>query len=239
MRLPVGLVYDEQDRVVHDPDKQVREAVDLFFKTFRRLGSAFKTAKHFREQGLKFPKRIHCGPNKGELVWAPLTQGRATQALHSPRYSGAYAYGRSRITMGPEGASIAKELPIEQWHGLIPDAHAAYISWNQYKHNRRQLEGNTQGRRPKTGRPPREGPALLQGLAVCGMCGRRMTVRYYKSRSGLHPKYVCSGRGKDVAMPKCQSIAGQTIDEAIGALLLEAVTPVALEVSLAVHEQVR
>jgi len=239
VRLPVGFVYDEQNRVVLDPDKQVREAVSLFFKTFHRLGSAYKTAKQFREQGLKFPKRIHCGPTKGELVWAPLTQVRASQALHSPRYAGAYAFGRSRITMGPQGRSIARELPVEQWHALIPDAHAAYITWDEYKRNLRQLEGNTQGRTRKPGSPPREGPALLQGLVVCGLCGRRMTVRYRNCRGALHPKYVCAGQGKGVAMPKCQSIPGHTIDEAVGALLLEALTPVALDVSLAVHEQVR
>jgi hypothetical protein len=141
--------------------------------------------------------------------------------------------------MGPEGASIARELPIDQWHALIPDAHAAYITWDAYKRNRRQLEGNAQGRTRKSGYPPREGPALLQGLAVCGLCGRRMTVRYGNCRGVLHPKYVCAGRDAGLAMPKCQSIPGQTIDEAVGALLLEAVTPVALDVSLAVHEQVR
>ena len=239
VRLPVGFVYDGQNRVVLDPDKQVQEAVRLFFKTFHRLGSAYKTARHFREQGLKFPKRIHCGPTKGELVWAPLTQVRASQVLHSPRYAGAYAFGRSRITMGPEGASTARELPIEQWHALIPDAHPAYISWEDYKRNRHQLETNTQSPARKPGSPPREGSALLQGLVVCGLCGRQMTVRYRKSRGALHPKYVCAGQGKGVAMPKCQSIPGETIDEAVGALLLEAVTPVALDVALAVHEQVR
>jgi len=80
VRLPVGFVYDEQNRVELDPDKQVREAVTLFFKTFRRLGSAFKTAKYFREQGLKFPKRIHCGPNKGELVCVGGVDHRACYA---------------------------------------------------------------------------------------------------------------------------------------------------------------
>jgi DNA invertase Pin-like site-specific DNA recombinase len=238
VRLPAGLVYDGQNRVVLDPDKQVREALSLFFKTFHRLGTACKTVKYFREQGLKFPKRIHCGPTKGELVWERLTVGRASQVLHSPRYAGAYAFGRSRITMGPEGASIARELPIEQWHTLIPGAHAAYITWEDYKRNLGQLESNAQGGARNRAWPPREGPALLQGLAVCGLCGRRMTVRYRNCRGVLHPQYVCDGRNKGLGMPKCQSISGQTIDEAVGTLLLEAVTPMALDVSLAVHEQV-
>jgi DNA invertase Pin-like site-specific DNA recombinase len=238
VRLPVGFVYDARNRVILEPDKQVREAVSLFFKTFHRLGSAYRTVKHFREQGWKFPKRIHCGPTKGELIWERLTVGRVTQALHSPRYAGAYAYGRSRITRGLEGASIARELPVEQWLVLIPDAHAAYISWDEYQRNQRRLEGNAQRRARKTGCPPREGPALLQGLALCGLCGRHMTVRYHKYRGVLHPQYICGGRDQSIVMPICQSIPGQTIDEAVSDLLLEAVTPVALDVSLAVHEQV-
>jgi len=239
VRLPVGFVYDEQKRVVLDPDKPVREAVSLFFKTFHRLGSAYKTVKHFWEHGLKFPRRIHCGPTKGDLVWERLALNRVTQALHNPRYAGAYAFGRSRITPGPRGASIARELPVEKWLALIPDAHAAYITWDQYKRNQRQLERNAQRHARKNGCPPREGPALLQGLAVCGLCGRRMTVRYRNGFGAVYPVYVCDGRDKGLAMPKCQSIPGRTIDEAVGALLLEAVTPVALDVALAVHEQVR
>ena len=237
-RLPVGFVYDEQNRVVFDPDRQVSEAVYLLFQSFRRLGSAFKTAQHFREQGLKFPKRIHCGPNKGELVWSRLTLGRVTQALHSPRYAGVYAYGRSQIRRGPQGPSIARDLPLEQWHALIPEAHPAYITSEDYQRNRRQLQKNTQSLSGKV-RPPREGSALLQGLVVCGLCGRRMSVRYCQRRGGLHPNYVCEGRGKGLGMSACQNLSGESIDEAVGALLLEAVTPVALEVSLAVAEQVR
>lgn len=239
VRLPVGFVYDEQNRVVLDPDKQVREAVSLLFKTFRREGSAYKTTKHFREQGLKFPKRIQSGLNKGELVWEPLTQGRVRQALHSPRYAGAYVYGRSKRTTGPQGLSMSREMPIDQWHALIPNAHAAYITWDEYKRNRQHLNSNTPSRIRKTGCPPREGPALLQGLVVCGLCGLRMTVRYSSRGGSLNPNYVCCGPSKHVAMPTCQNVAGEKIDHAIGALLLEAVTPMALELSLAVHEQVR
>ena len=239
LRLPVGFVYDEQNRVVLDPDRQVREAVGLLFQTFARLGSAFKTAQYFREQGLKFPKRIHCGPTKGELVWTRLTQGRVIQALYSPRYAEAYAYGRSQVRRGPQGASIARDLPLEKWHALIRDAHSAYISWEAYDRNRRQLQGSANRHNRKGPWPPREGPALLQGLVVCGLCGRRMTVRYCQRRGGLHPNYVCEGRGKGVGMSSCQSLSGERIDEAVGELLLEAVTPVALEVSLAVAEQVR
>jgi DNA invertase Pin-like site-specific DNA recombinase len=179
VRLPVGFLYDVQGRVVLDPDKQVRESLSLFFKTFARLGSAYKTARFFHEQGLSFPKRIHCGPGKGDLIWTPLTHGRVVQALNCPRYAGAYAYGRSKTSSGPRGLSIKRDLPVEQWHTLILDAHEGYISWQDYQRHRKQLEGNAQGSLQNRKCPPREGPALLQGLVVCGLCGRAMSVRYY------------------------------------------------------------
>lgn len=235
VRLPVGFVYDQQNRVVLDPDQQVRDALSLFFKTYRRLGTSYKTVQYFREQDLKFPKRIQCGPTRGDLVWGPLTVGRASQVLHNPRYAGAYAYGRSKTATGPEGLSVSRDLPVDQWHTLIFDAHASYITWEEFKRNIDQLEGNAYG--PRHGSPPREGPALLQGLAVCGLCGQRMSVRYRISGGVQYPQYVCDGRNRAAAMPKCQSIPGQTIDEAVSGLLLETVEPMALEVSLAVHEQ--
>ena len=39
--------------------------------------------------------------------------------------------------------------------------------------------------------PAREGIALLQGLAICGRCERRMTVRYHTRRGIEVPGYQC------------------------------------------------
>ncbi|MFA4948894.1 MAG: recombinase family protein [Candidatus Krumholzibacteriia bacterium] len=239
VRLPVGFIYDEQNRVVRDPDKQVRQAIDVFFKTFHRVGSAYKTAKFFGEQGLKFPKRIYCGPTKGQTIWGNLTTGRVSLALHSPRYAGAYAYGRSTKTTGTDRPRICRDQPREKWHTLILDAHEGYITWEDYQRNLKCLERNDQSRVGKRMCPPREGPALLQGLAVCGLCGRHMTVRYLMRHGGVYPNYICMGEGKKVGLPKCQNISGDKIDEAISELLLDLVTPVALEVSLAVQEEVQ
>lgn len=238
VRMSIGFIYDSQNRIVLDPDKQVREAIALFFKTFSRLGSIYKTVIYFRKNGLKFPKRIHCGPTKGDVVWAALNMSRASQMLRCPRYAGVYAYGRSRVITKPSGKSILRDLPMEKWHAMIPDAHPGYISLDEYKQNLRTLQNNKQRFEPKAGRPPREGAALLQGLVICGLCGQRMTVRYCKKGKGLQPKYICGGRGQMLCKPKCQTIPGQSIDEAIGDLLMVVMNPVALEVSLAVHDKV-
>src|SRR5262249_176218 len=85
--------------------------------------------------------------------------------------------------------------------------------------------------------PAREGPALLQGLILCGRCGQRMTVRYHVRQGRLCPDYVCQRDGIEHAQPVCQHVPGTGIDEAIGALLVEAVSPVALEVTLTVQQE--
>ena len=84
---------------------------------------------------------------------------------------------------------------------------------------------------------PREGPALLQGLAVCAVCGERMTIRYHTYRGRQAPDYVCQRRGVEQARPVCQQIPGAGLDEAIGRLLIESVTPLTLEVALAVQQE--
>ena len=87
--------------------------------------------------------------------------------------------------------------------------------------------------------PPREGPALLQGLAVCGICGDRMTVRYHRRHGTVWPTYVCQRRGIAQAEPICQSIPGRGLDHAIGRVLLETVTPLTLEITLTVQQELQ
>ena len=207
-------------------------------RTFRRVGSAHGTVKAYREQGLEFPTHPHSGPRKGELVWRPLTNGRVGNVLHNPRYAGAYAFGRRRQRPdGLDGGTRTSGRPREEWHTLITDAHEGYISWAEYEENLERLRQNARATPENRGYPPREGPALLQGLAICGVCGARMSVRYQGSKERPKPYYVCKGAGNTESWPTCQSVPGVEIDRAIGELLLEAMTPVALEVALAVQEE--
>jgi len=238
--LPVGLVHDADGRVVLDPDKQVQESVRLLFQTFARTGAASATVKYFRREGLLFPTRVAAGARQGELSWVPLSVGRAANALHNPWYAGAYVYGRSRCRKQPDGRRRREPLPKAEWHALIQDAHPGYISWQEHERIEHQLQAGAQAlgwvRRQS---PPREGPALLQGRAVCGLCGNRMHVQYNIRRRGqLVPNYVCFGRGRDFCDPACQSILGTEIDAAVGKLLVEAVTPMAIDLALAVQQEI-
>jgi hypothetical protein len=238
--LPAGLIYDARGGVVLDPDRQVQETVRLFFQTFLCTGSLSGTVKHFRKQGLVFPKRPDAGPHKGQLIWSPLSLGRASTALHNPSYAGAYAFGRSRYRKQPEGGYRHEHLPQDQWQVLIRDAHPGYISWQEYESNLQRLRASSKalGFERNAG-PPREGPALLQGRAVCGLCGSRMHVHYNIRRNGvMMTNYVCAGRTRQYRDPLCQSILGTGVDAAVGKLLVEAVTPMALELALAVQQEI-
>lgn len=240
LRLPVGLVDGPDGRVVLDPDVQVQGSIRLLFEVFARLGSAHGVVKHFREHGLPFPTRIHTGPCRGDLVWLPLGESRALHVLRNPRYAGAYAFGKSATRRTGGGRVTFRVLPRERWHALIPGAHEGYITWPQYEQHQRQVADNAQARgADRRLFVPREGPALLQGLAVCGRCGNPMSVRYHARRGGVSPDYVCAGLRSTLATPKCQAISGADIDRAIGDLLIEVMTPVALEVTLAVEQELR
>lgn len=236
--LPVGLVYDATGKVTLDPDQSVQEAINQFFDTFRRTGSATATVRAFREQGLLFPRREQSGPHRGDLLWGALLHYRALNVLKNPRYAGAFAYGRTRATKPGQPSGLRHSLPRDQWHTLIFDAHPGYITWAEHEENLARLKANSAayGADRRHG-PPREGPALLQGLAICGRCGGRMTVRYYIRHGRPVPQYCCQSEGIKRAESPCQRIVGADIDRAVGDLLVETMTPLALEVALSVQDE--
>lgn len=238
IRLPAGFIYDH-NKVVFDPDKQVQQTFQLFFDIFQRTGSAFATFKAFKKDDVKFPYRVHCGPDKGILEWRDLTYSRTRLILNNPRYAGAYYYGRQRRQQNVDGSYRYFLAPQDEWIALLKDAHPAYITWDQYEENLRRLRENAIAYNNidrKT--PPREGPCLLQGIAVCGKCGQRMTIRYKYQRKGrLEPAYLCQRNRIEKWEAPCQYIPGADIDEAISNILLESVTPLALEVALEVQKE--
>ncbi len=239
IRAPIGYVNGSRDRLELDPDRQVQAAVRLLFETFRRLGSAQQVVRFFHENSLLWPRRLGAGARAGEVVWVGLEHSRALNVLHNPRYAGAYVYGRTRQRKLGDRLRY-RRLPREQWKVFIPDAHPGYIGWAEFEANQARLLENANGFGGDRRRSPaREGAALLQGLAVCGLCGLRMTVRYHVRQGHPVPDYMCQRRGIETAQPFCQRIPGTGLDEAVAAALLEAVTPASLEVALEVFEELR
>jgi len=236
--LPTGFVYDSEGLPILDPDQQVRQSLEVFFETFRRTGSATATVKAFRRQELRFPRRARKGPCKGELLWGKLSYTRALDVLHNPRYAGAFVFGRKRFRKTADGREVCHKLPQDQWI-LIPEVHPGYLSWQDYEDNQKLLRENSQAQgEDRIQSPPREGPALLQGLVLCGVCGRRMTVGYHSRNGRRIPDYRCQKETVEQGGGRfCQSINGEQVDETIGRLLVETVTPLALEVTLAVQQE--
>jgi len=239
MPLPVGLVYDPVQRVVLDPDKQVQNTLRHFFETFRRTGAAWATVQAFAKEGLKFPRRGQAG--SGELLWETLRHSKALDTLHNPRYAGAFCFGKSRTWQDPQGNWHCITLPPDQWAILIKDAHVGYISWEEFEENQKRLELNHQARATeRQSGSAREGPALLQGLVLCGKCGGRMTVRYHQRSGRLSPNYLCQKQRVEEALnPVCQNIPGGVVDEALSRLIVDSISPLALEVTLKVQHQLQ
>jgi len=242
MPLPIGFVYDAQGQTVLDPDQQVQQSIRFLFQSFRRLSSACAVVRAFREAKLLFPRRLKGGPQLGELVWQKLDFNETLFVLHNPRYAGAFAYGKTRRHKTVDGVHQRK-LPQEEWHTLLPGAHPGYITWEEYQENQRRLRENAHALGPERREgPPREGPALLQGLAVCGVCGGRMNVAYHVRafRPGRSvPHYFCQGRSIDSPQPVCQWVPGVPVDQAVGDLLLDIMTPATIDITLAVQEELQ
>jgi len=240
LRPPIGFAYDPLGHLVLDPDQQIQSTLRLLFDTFRRTGSAMATVREFRQSHLLFPRRIQSGPSKGDAIWGKLEHSHVLRVLHNPRYAGVFVFGRTRVRKDINGGCRVQPLPREEWHTFLPESHPAYISWDEYERNLKRLRESAQAigsDRRKS--PPREGPALLQGLIVCGKCGRRMTLRYHARRAGLCPEYVCQRKGIENAEPLCQRIPGADVDRVVGDMLLELINPATLDIALTVQQQLQ
>ena len=236
IRPPLGFVVDP----ALDPDEQVQSAVRLVFGTFGRTGSAGAVVRYFQQQQVAWPQRVIKGLRAGVLVFGELERHRVLDILHNPRYAGAYVYGRTRQRkVCLTGQARYRRLPRDEWRVFLPDAHAGYISWEQFEANQETLRASTQRSGADHRSAPREGVALLQGLVICGRCGGRMTVRYIVSHGHPEPLYRCQRRGIQRAEPPCQSLPGAAIDRAVSDLVLETVTPASIDVAVEVFDELR
>jgi len=232
--LPVGYVYDEDGHTVVDPDEEIRQAVADIFSAFEATGSAYGVVGSFGERC--FPRRAYGGAWAGKIRWGRLTHGRAVSVLSNPAYAGAYVFGRfrSRRSVDPDGTIRTRtaEVPRQQWAVIIQGHRPGYISWETFLANEKRLAAN----HTRSGvRPPREGTALLQGIVICGSCGRAMTTNYPAGRAA----YDCShSRADHTKTPGCRSVMAEVVDGAVARRVLEVVAPEQIAVALAAADEV-
>ncbi len=232
--LPVGFVFDPAGRIVLDPDEQVQAAVRSLLDAFRRTGSAFGVVQHFVREGLRFPKRAYGGAWTGRLLWGGLTYGRVLGVLKNPCYAGTYVFGRYRYRkqLAPDGRLRSTMVAVapEQWQVRIDDHHPGYLSLAEFDANQLRLRHNRTN--AVISGAAREGAALLQGLLLCGHCGRRLSVRY-TSNGGIKARYECGrGRRDGVPGPHCRSVDGRILDFAVADHVLGALQPAELDLAL-------
>jgi DNA invertase Pin-like site-specific DNA recombinase len=240
--LPVGLCYDADGSTVLDPDAEVRGAVELVFRLFRESGSAYAVVRRFAKAGLRFPKRSYGGVWDGKLVWGRLSHERVLGILRNPAYAGAYVFGRYqyRRTAAPDGQIHTKvaEVPREQWQVNLQGHHEGYIDWDEYLANQERLARNrTCTEATVLSGPAREGLALLQGLLVCGRCGRRVSVRY-QGNGGITPTYLCNWRRREALDTRdCLCVRCERLDAVVAEQVLAALQPAELQLALAALEE--
>ncbi len=228
--LPVGFVWGEADGEVRfHPDEAVVSTIRTVFSKFTELGSVRKVWLWFRSEGLSFPLRAHM---KSEIRWVAPTYTALHHVLSSPVYAGAYAYGKSRHQRYVDAQGMlrrrTRHLPMAEWSVLLPEHHPGFIDWATFQANQARIDTNIHPQPHQAGGAVREGAALLQGLAACGKCGRRLHTHYRGRNSS--PGYHCTG--KDIVQGRgvyCLNVGGVQIDQAVVEAFLRTVTPAAVE----------
>src|SRR6516162_5727155 len=236
--LPVGLVRGDADGEVRlHPDESVQAAIHAVFERFAELGSARRVWLWFRSQGLRFPLQSN---TLADVRWVTPTYTKIHEVLTNPFYAGVYVYGRTQQTCYvDDGGRLRKRIklrPRSQWPVFIRDHHRGFIDWETFEANQSRRAQNTRPRPHQGGGAVREGAALLQGIAVCGHCGRRLSVHYSGrySAPGYHcaGKNIVNGRGE-----YCLNVGGVQIDAAVAAAFLAALAPAGLAASLQAIEE--
>src|SRR5713101_1702595 len=228
MPLPAGLCHGRDGRVVLNPDEEVQARLLILFGKFRELRSAKAVMRYLQQAGLRLPVRPLRGPAPHEVVWRPADNARVLDVLKNPAYAGAYVYGRRRrdpIGRRPgarHGSTVA--VAPQDWPICLKDAYPGYISWEEFMANQRRLADNLS--RYAANRPgvPRKGNALLQGIVVCGRCGRHMYLRY-SGPHGDYPVYHCSADQQREGGPRCQEVRALGVDGEVERLALASLAP--------------
>ena len=237
-RLPVGLVWGEREgEIMIDPDEAISGVIRAIFERFAELGSVRAVWLWLRSEGLSFPLRA---TTMTEPRWVQPTYHQILGVLENPMYAGAYAYGRTHIEhyVGESGRprKRVRRLSRADWEVLIEDHHPGFIDWRTFEANQARIAQNT-WRTPEGAGAAREGQALLQGLVVCGRCGRKLKIHYDGRLGQRRHSYHCPGAV--VAEGRggwCLRIGGGRIDEAVAGALLAALTPAGVKAALTAAE---
>ena len=223
VNLPTGLVRLESGEVIKEPDREIQDRLALVFQTLLEKKSAAKVVRHFRDYGLKIPRRDKWGVTH----WKQPTQYAVTAIVKNPAYAGAFAWGRTRYLRSKKtGKKQGMPQPRAQWRVCIRDKYPPYISWHDFERMEAMLQDNYAAYKRNTRGLPREGKALLQGIAYCGECGHKFTVRYSGGTC-----YVCNFLKVHAAQCCCQQLPADSVDDQVRRWFFEALSVAEIDLS--------
>jgi hypothetical protein len=240
LALPVGLERLRDGTVILNTDAEVQARIRLVFAKFQEFGTARAVVRYFRQVELLLPTRPLRGPVPHKVIWGPPRVSAVLFILKNPAYAGAYAYGRkttdpTRRKPGQPYTGIITR-PIDKWPVLIHNVYPAYISWEEYLANQKQLQSNQQNYREENAGAPRQGQALLQGIIRCSCCGMKMRLHYTGPESTF-PIYECNYFSTEYCGSFCQEVRGQGLDAEVARLLLAALEPDQIDIALATLQE--
>jgi excisionase family DNA binding protein len=235
----VGYLRSTSDRLEMDPDRRIREAVDLVFRKFDEVGSVRQVALWLRQESIQLPVVAYRAQERA-IEWRLPRYNSVHRILTNPVYAGAYVFGRTvsrtRVEAGRKVVKAGVRRSKEEWGVLIREHHAGYVTWDQYERNQRLISDNANMRGAMVPGSVRNGGGLLAGLLRCGHCGRKLTVQHNGQRGVA--RYLCNGASVNhAARSKCITFGNMRIDAAVSAEVLRAISPLGMEAALAAVTQ--
>jgi len=237
---PTGYVWGQRGFEL-DPDEAVQRAMRVIFQRYDIEPSGWAVVRWARQTGFTVPTRRSATDGDAGVEWKALGVSRLHEILKNPVYAGVYTYGRRRQQQVLVDGQIRRVRPDmrdpDRWMVKIDHAHPGYITWERYVQNQDKLRQNMARTGNLSRGAPREGPALLSGLLICGRCGQRMGPGYARGARARFWTYICHG-DRDKGQKGCWTVAGARLDAAVEQLFLDTMVPSELELALAVDHEV-
>src|SRR5262249_10816185 len=151
--------------------REVQDRLTSIFELMLEKRTVAKVVRALRERQLRIPRQDHWG----ELHWRQPTTAMIGQILSNPAYAGAFAFGRTSMTLSSGVAKPdRKRRAPEDWKAFVPGKFPFYVSWENFEKISAMLADNRDEFKRRMSRGvPRDGKALLQGVVYCGHCGRK------------------------------------------------------------------
>jgi DNA invertase Pin-like site-specific DNA recombinase len=227
-RPPIGYTKSTHGRWIKDPDTRVQDVIRLVFELSTKTGSLQAVAKSMRGRNVLFPVR-----KRGALTWEPASRARIYSILTNPQYTGRYVYQRNKIIPGFDGEPRRVEPRSESDWIVFENHHEPYVTYDEWRAINEALASRGPVERPIVGR----GPALMQGLLVCGHCSRWMKTTY-SGRKGEPrvPSYLCRPIDKWGKAAHTVTCSARLLDQAVVRAVLATLKPAEIDAAMALIE---